>query len=356
MNPSVIERHWQKRADRAALSALTAHHFDAQREFYRPRKKSLRAALCSRRAGKTRGGNESDVELAAQTRDGRFLYVNETRAEAKRLAWHGARGDGMMSLVRDLGWIDSGRAVPNESELTIRFPAINSWIFLIGVDDDAAIRKALGTPWNRVRWDEAQRIPSKFTTTIRETMLVALLDYGGEFLMTGTAERRMSGMFYDVTRNDSKLTGWDVHRWTMIQNPFWGRAKQINGQWFTVWSVNDEVVSGPHEPEQLQAAILAARHLTGVLGLQELLMAPMSRRSTRRSCAGLRSPSGSARIRTSSTRSTSSRMPSCSMRRIAYDRMDSSMWSRHSRICRVIGQTTCSRWASISASPTRLQW
>ena len=122
------------------------------------------------------------------------------------------------------------------TRLTIRFPAINSWIFLIGVDDDAAIRKALGTPWNRVRWDEAQRIPSKFTTTIRETMLVALLDYGGEFLMTGTAERRMSGMFYDVTRNDSKLTGWDVHRWTMIQNPFWGRAKQINGQWFTVWT------------------------------------------------------------------------------------------------------------------------
>ena len=138
MNPSVIERHWQKRADRAALSTLTAHHFDAQREFYRPRKKSLRAALCSRRAGKTRGGNESDVELAAQTRDGRFLSVNETRAEAKRLAWHGARGDGMMSLVRDLGWIDSGRAVPNESELTIRFPAINSWIFLIGVDDERA--------------------------------------------------------------------------------------------------------------------------------------------------------------------------------------------------------------------------
>ena len=38
-------------------------------------------------------------------------------------------------------------------------------------------------------------------------------------------------------------------------------------------------------------------------------MAPMSRRSTLRSCAGPRSRSGSARIRTSSTRSTSSPMP-----------------------------------------------
>lgn len=273
MNPAV-EAHYRRRTGRASLASLTAHHFDAQRDFYRPRKKSLRAALCSRRAGKTRGGNESDVEHAAQTQDGRFLYVNETRAESKRLAWHGARGDGMMSLVRDRGWIDSGMAVVNESELTIRFPAINSWIFLIGVDDDAAIRKALGMPWNRVRWDEAQRIPSKFTTTIVETMLPALLDYEGEFLMTGTAERKMSGLFYDVTRTDSKTKGWQVQRWTMLDNPFWGRAKLIDGQWFTVWGVHDAIVSGPHEPFEMPQAILGARHLTGVLGLQELLGGP----------------------------------------------------------------------------------
>lgn len=268
---ALIERRRQQRQ-----SSLTAHHFDAQRDFYRPRRKSLRAALCSRRAGKTRGGNESDVELASRTQDGRFLYINETRGEAKRLAWHGARGDGMMSLVRDRGWIDSGIAVVNETELTIHFPAINSWIFLIGVDDDAAIRKALGMPWNRVRWDEAQRIPPKFTTTILETMLAALLDYGGEFLMTGTPERKMSGLFYDVTRLDAaaRWKGWEVHRWTLADNPFWGRPKQIGGEWFTVWGAQDEVVSGPHSPEMLLAAVLAARHLTGVLGLQELLGGP----------------------------------------------------------------------------------
>ncbi len=271
-----IEQRRRALAERTALSSLTDHHFAAQRGFYRARKKSLRAALCSRRAGKTRGGNESDVELAAQTKDGRYLYVNETRAEAKRLAWHGARGDGMMSLVRDRGWVESGIAVVNESELTIRFPAINSWIYLIGVDDDAAIRKALGMPWHRVRWDEAQRIPPKFTTTILETMLPALLDYGGEFLMTGTPERKMSGLFHDVTRLDAaaKWQAWDVARWTLTDNPYWGRIKQINGAWFVVWGAADEIVSGPHEPPALTAAVAAARHLTGVLGLQELLGGP----------------------------------------------------------------------------------
>jgi hypothetical protein len=284
---AVIERHRQQREARAALQTLTAHHFAEQREFYRPRRKSLRAGICSRRAGKTRGGNESDVEIAAQTQDGRFLYINETRAEAKRLAWHGARGDGMMSLCRDRGWVDSGMVVVNESELTLRFPAINSWIYLIGVDDDAAIRKALGMPWNRVRWDEAQRIPSKFTTTIIETMLPALLDYQGEFLMTGTAERKMSGLFYDVTRTDSKMRGWEVQRWTMLNNPYWGAPKEINGQWFVIWGAKNEIVSGPHAPAELSKAVTDARHLMGVLGLQELLggelIAPLDSPIMRRS-------------------------------------------------------------------------
>lgn len=269
---AVIERHRQQREARAALQTLTAHHFDAQRDFYKPRKKSLRAGLCSRRAGKTRGGNESDVELAAQTQDGRFLYINETRAEAKRLAWHGARGDGMMSLCRDRGWLDSGFAKINETELTIHFPSLNSWIFLIGVDDDAAIRRALGTPWNRVRWDEAQRIKAKFRVQILETMLPALLDYEGEVLFTGTPERQMSGLFYDITRTDlKKERGWSVSRWTLTDNPYWGRQKLIDGRWFVVWGAKNEIVSGPHEPDKLLAAVMAARHLKGVVGLQDLL-------------------------------------------------------------------------------------
>lgn len=275
MNSEYLDWHRQERLAREALAGLTTHHFEAQRDFYRPREKSLRAALCSRRAGKTRGGNESDVQLAAQTQDGRFLYVNETRAEAKRLAWHGARGDGMMSLCRDRGWFDNGFAKANEQELWIHFPSINSWIYLIGVDDEAAIRKALGTPWNRVRWDEAQRIPPKFTTTITETMLPALLDYEGEVLFTGTPERKMSGLFYDITRSDATKRGnWQVMRWTLMDNPFWGTPKQINGQWYVIWGAKDKIVSGPHTPEQLLAATLAARHLTGVLGLQELLGGP----------------------------------------------------------------------------------
>jgi hypothetical protein len=279
IHAAAVERHRRERLARGL--SFTSHHFAEQREFYRPRKKSLRATLCSRRAGKTRGGNESDLENAAKTQDGRYLYINETRAEAKRLAWYGARGDGMMAMARDRG-LD---VRINEAELTIHFPAINSWIYLIGVDDEAAIRKALGMPWHRVRWDEAQRIPPKFNTTILETLLPALLDYGGEFLMTGTPERKMSGLFYDVTRTDrdeKKWKAWHVSRWTLLANPYWGREKLVDGQWFVVWGAQDEIVSGPHAPADMPKAIHDARFLTGVLGLQELLGGPES--------AGLDSP------------------------------------------------------------------
>lgn len=263
---------------------LTAHHFPEQREFYRHRPKSLRASLCSRRAGKTRGGNESDLELASQTQDGRFLYVNETRAEAKRLAWIGARGDGMASMVRNLGLVDDGIAVTNDSEMSIHFPKINSWIYLMGVDDEHAVTKALGMPWNRVRWDEAQRIPPKFTETIRETLLPTLLDYNGELLLTGTPERKMSGLFYDVTRPEveRRTKGWELYRWTLIQNPYWGRAKVIDGETFVVWGARDEIVNGPHPTSALPQAILDARHEIGVIGLQTLLGGP--------DVAGLESP------------------------------------------------------------------
>lgn len=251
----------------AASTSLTSHHFCEQREFYTS-KKRLRAALDSRRAGKTRGGNESDLELASKTKHGRFLYINETRAEAKRLAWIGARGDGMASLVRS----HNLPAICNESELTIHFPALDSWIYLVGVDDERSIMKALGLPYHRVRWDEAQKIPPKFTQTILETLLPTLLDYGGELLFTGTPDRKQSGIFYDITRpeHDKRRKGWGVHQWTLLSNPFWGRAKDD----MVVWGVNDAVVSGPHEAHELEAAVTQARFKTGVLGLQELLGGP----------------------------------------------------------------------------------
>ena len=151
----LIRRHRAAKARARAADELTATWFPEQRAFYDD-DGQLVAALCGRRAGKSLGGNGNMVRLASRTPHGRFLYINETRAEAKRIAWYGARGDGMASLVERFKL----PAELNASDLTIRFPAIDSWIYLIGADDEAGVRKALGVPYHEVWWDEAQKIPA----------------------------------------------------------------------------------------------------------------------------------------------------------------------------------------------------
>lgn len=206
--------------------AFTAEWFPEQRAFYED-PAQLIAGLCSRRAGKTRGGCRAMVKAARTTRDGRFLYVNATLAECRKLAWHGARGDGMASLVKN----EKIHAELNETELTIHFPEVDSWIYLRGADDEKTVRAMLGLPYHEVWWDEAQKIPSKLTATIMEVLTPSLLDYGGRLRLTGTPTRTMAGMFYDITRPDVEkrpkwTRAWSRHHWTLLDNTFFGATRE----------------------------------------------------------------------------------------------------------------------------------
>ncbi|MGH7177649.1 MAG: terminase large subunit domain-containing protein [Tepidisphaeraceae bacterium] len=259
-----------RRARKAAPdtgTALTAEWFPEARAFF-DEESQLAAALDSRRAGKTRGLCRDFIRDLISTPGFRGLYINSTRNEAERLAWYGNRNDGMAALVEQYKL----KIKADQSDLTLYMPSTDGWIYLRGADDEAELRKALGGAYHKVYWDEAQKIPPKLAQPIREVFMPALLDFGGKFRLTGTPVRQMSGLFYDVTRPDDKrLPGWKVHRWTLLANPYFGRAKLIRGRWFVVWRENDSIVSGPHTEEQLPAAIAGARWTNGVFGLQKLL-------------------------------------------------------------------------------------
>lgn len=260
------------RTQRAALAdSFTEEWFPEQRAFLGD-PAQLKAAICGRRAGKTRGGNRDFVRCASQTQYGRFLYINETRAEARRLAWYGARGDGMAALVQKYEL----PAELNASDLTIHFPDIDSWIYLIGADDEAGVQKALGMPYNKIWWDEFQKVRPTLAQTIREVMMPTLLDYEGQFQVTGTPKRNAIGLFHDITQPNKakRAPGWSVHQWNLLSNPFFGRAKQIDGRWFVVSGVKDAVVSGPHADGELESAVRGARWTRGILALQKLLGGP----------------------------------------------------------------------------------
>ena len=229
-----------RRERQTTVEAFTEEWFPEQRAFYDDSARLI-AALCGRRAGKTRGGNKHFLRSAMRQHHGRFLYLNSTLGECRRLAWHGARGDGMASLVESLKL----PATLNATELTIHFPAIDSWIYLRGADDEAAVRNALGLPYHEVWWDEAQKIPPKLAPVIRDVLMPTLLDYKGRFRLTGTPVRNMVGLFYSVTRPEvgKRMRGWSVHEWNLLSNPFFGADR-------------DE------------------RHQRGMLDLQELLGGP----------------------------------------------------------------------------------
>jgi hypothetical protein len=258
-----------RRSIRSASSTITAGLFPAQRSFYAASSR-LRAALCSRRAGKTYGGNAAFLDRASRTPHGRLLYINASRAECKRLAWYGNRGDGMAMLIEQ----HKLPAVTNLSELTIHFPAVDSWIYMIGADDERGVSRALGGGYHEVWWDEAQKIPTKLTPAITEVLMPTLLDSKGTFTLTGTADRRMSGLFYEVTRPEleKRRRGWDVRTWTMLDNPWFGRVQiEPDGRFSVVARAGDRHAGPFRSQAEAEAAVAGVRMQEGPLELQQLL-------------------------------------------------------------------------------------
>jgi hypothetical protein len=263
----LLARRRTQRSQPDVINELTDEWFPEERAFFDDRSK-LAAAICGRRAGKTRGIIRDYLRDALAIPGYRALYLNSTRGEAERLAWIGNRADGLRSICERL---ELPVKLDNQ-DLSVHVPSTDAWIYLRGADDEAELRKALGGAYHKVYWDEAQKIPPKLALSIREVFFPALLDFGGVFRMTGTPVRQMSGLFYDVTRTEleKRSRGWNVHHWTMLANPYWGRAKLIDGRKFVVWGDRDQVVSGPHASAELPAAIAGARYTKGILALQAL--------------------------------------------------------------------------------------
>lgn len=267
----------QRKAQPDIIAALTEEWFPEERAFFDDQSQ-LTAAECGRRAGKTRGVVRDHLRDVLTVPGYRGLYINSTRGEAERLAWIGNRADGFKPLIErnKLLKADGGPLEIDNTDLTIHNTATDGWMFLRGADDEAELRKALGGAYNKVTWDEAQKIPPKLGLSIREVFFPALLDFGGRFRMTGTPVRNMSGLFWDVTRPelDKRVPGWKVYTWNLLNNPFFGRAKVIGGRLFAVWGAFDEVVSGPHTSADIDAAIMGARWAKGMIALQTLYGGP----------------------------------------------------------------------------------
>lgn len=182
--------------------------FPEQRKFVEDPSRH-KAALCSRRAGKTHAAVVSLI-LAAQDHPGvTVLYLALTRESAKKLAWK--------PLIAFNDQYQLGLKFQH-SELEATLPN-GSIIKVAGADDVRRVERLRGDKYKLAIIDESQSFRPSILAYLRKDILrLSLVDYRGTLILMGTPGPAPTGLFYDVTTGSEG--GWSVHRWTIFDNPF----------------------------------------------------------------------------------------------------------------------------------------
>lgn len=175
-------------------------------------KNKKRAAVCSRRAGKSHaiavwmleGGFDNPNELS--------LYIAQSKALARKIM-----GKALEQINRDY-------------DLNLRFHEIDGQlhctlpnghkIWLAGCRDYGEVDKFRGVYLARVCIDEAQSYGSWLQELIDDVLEPALLDLNGDMALTGTPCPIPAGYFYEATTGDGTIKQWPTYHWTCVQNPY----------------------------------------------------------------------------------------------------------------------------------------
>lgn len=166
-----------------------------------------KAAVTSRRAGKTYTVSRYLLEVAYKHEDCLVVYIGLTRSAAKRLMWSELkRANRRYSLGIKFNNADLVATLPNHAQ-----------IMLTGVNDSADVDKLRGSSFRLVCIDECQSYGQFLPELIEEVLEPALIDTEGTLLLTGTPNAGCHGLFFDATTNPA--LGWSTHRWTLRENP-----------------------------------------------------------------------------------------------------------------------------------------
>jgi hypothetical protein len=176
-----------------------------------------KAAVCSRRAGKTYGIIVYALKVLHEHAFCKIPYITLTRAQGKRNIWQTIqRFDKDLKLGGNF----------NNNELTYTLPN-GSVFFISGANDETEIQRLRGDKYPLVLIDEAQSFRALIRGLIREILEPAVGDYRGTIIMTGTPGPACAGFYYEVTNGlvtyedkGEQINPWSVHHWTVLDNPF----------------------------------------------------------------------------------------------------------------------------------------
>lgn len=185
-----------------------ARLFPQQRAFVEDPAK-LKAAVCSRRAGKSEGVAHLVLNEMLDRGNVSIPFIALTTAQGKRILW---------PVLRRLDHELKLGLKFNENDLTCKAPN-GSEVFIRGGSEASELERLRGGKYPLVVIDEAQSYGPHLRTVIKEIVEPAVMDYDGTIALTGTPNASCSGYFFDLTngRTEEKAS---VHRWTAYDNPW----------------------------------------------------------------------------------------------------------------------------------------
>ncbi len=192
---------------------LVDDNFPKQAAFIRS-KAHRKAALCTRRAGKSYGVGLALYKASMETPGASCLYLALTRDSARKIMWK----DVMKVIDREkkLG------CTFNETMLTVTLPN-GSVIYMAGADATKdEMEKYLGGKYVLVIIDEAGSFRQDLRKLVYENLEPTVADYDGAIVLIGTPTSMTSGLFFDVTKpkHADREAGWEVHEWDTFDNPY----------------------------------------------------------------------------------------------------------------------------------------
>jgi hypothetical protein len=180
--------------------------FDKQIE-YRAEMATIKAAICTRRAGKTTEAAVELFEAATAAPYSMNPYIALTRDSAKRIMWPVLE---QMNSKYRLGF------EPKESSLTLVSPK-GSQIFCVGADQKNYIEKLKGLKIKKGVIDECASFKQHIEDLVDTVLEPACADLRGQLSLLGTPGVRPAGYFYDITTQNR---GVPVYRWSLLDNPY----------------------------------------------------------------------------------------------------------------------------------------
>lgn len=209
---------------------IKAELFDKQRAFLEDPSRR-KAALCTRRAGKTNLWSRYGTIVAITQPKSLIRIWASSRLRAKQLLW---------DEFKDVAARHRIAIESHETELTIRY-ANGSEVRLLGADKDKEAQKKRGDKTSFEVILETQSFGPFLKTLIEDVIEPCLFDTQGTLCLEGTPGPLPTGFWFNVTGGETKAKcwvspgmvvnlsgetkelvggGWSCHRWSLVDNPY----------------------------------------------------------------------------------------------------------------------------------------